>query len=195
MLHLRVPIETNLSGLLISAIDLNYLPNDTSHEIVQLRGRYNYEKITDDLSDAVNRELHSNNIEQALEVVDVCLMDIHKSNQIKKVIVTHKVSCKMEDANKAFDDYTNTFGDPLSTDNLVNIKLGYYLYARKALTENMINDDAKKWSDVIKKSDAKCFWSYVDWKGNVKQQKEVTSPNLHEFESFFQDLYKCNGVV
>ena len=89
VLHLRVPLETNLSGLSIREIDLNYLPNDTSHEIVQLRGRYNCVKITDDLvrvkeklSDAVNRELHSNNIEQALEVLDVCLMHIHKSNKI-----------------------------------------------------------------------------------------------------------------
>ena len=51
----------------------------------------------------------------------------------------------------------------------------------------------KKWDDVVKADDKKMFWNYIDWKGDFKQKNKLKAPSLHEFEVFFEHLYKSNS--
>ena len=175
------------------------MPNDISHEIVQLKGNYNCEKITEELelakeelSDLVNVELWNNSIDTALDILDTRIREIHKRNKNKRVEIRHK-SDRMEDANKAFDHYMNALDDPTSTEPILNEKFERYMLARKALNTHAISEETRNWNNVIKESDNKSFWTYVDWKGNVGKKKNTTAPTLNEFEIFFQELYKCNN--
>ena len=145
------------------------------------------------LTTSVNIELQNNNIEAGIDILDAKLADIHKANKIKPLKVSHQISTKMEDANKAFDEYMRTIDDPKSTNEVINEKLERYKFARKALTKDVVSAETKKWNDVIQGNDSKRYWSFIDWKGNVKHKKQLTSPALHEFELFFEDLYKCNN--
>ena len=99
----------------------------------------------------------------------------------------------MDDANSAFDEYMCALGDPTVSDDILKVKLENYKFRRKALTANVMNEEAKKWDDVIKENDSKRFWSYVDWKGNVFGKKELKTPSMQEIEVFFEDLYKCQN--
>ena len=56
-----------------------------------------------------------------------------------------------------------------------------------------MKSDAQKWRDVLKANDTRNFWCYVNWKGELKNKKQVKSPSLEEFEVFFEDLYKCKN--
>ena len=67
------------------------------------------------------------------------------------------------------------------------------MLARKALNSHAISEETRKWSNVIKESDSKSFWTYVNWKVNVGKKRNTTAPTLNEFEIFFQELYKCNN--
>ena len=155
-LRLRLQREISLSGLLTRAIDLNYMPNDISHEIVQLKGNYNYEKITEELElakeelpDLVNVELRNNSIDTALDILDTRIREIHKRNKNKRVEIRHK-SDRMEDANKAFDNYMNALDDPTSSEPILNEKFERYMLARKALNSHAISEETRKWNNVIR---------------------------------------------
>ena len=71
--------------------------------------------------------------------------------------------------------------------------LDRYMLARKRITQEIMKLDAQKWNDVLKSNDAKTFWQYVDWKGNLKGKRTLISPAIQQFEVFFEDLYKCNN--
>ena len=199
-LHVQLPTDVNLVGLLTRSIDLNYSFNDSSTEIVQFKGNYNYDKINDNLiqckqtlTTSVNVELQRNNVEAAVDILDAKLAEIHKANKIKSPKTVRNVATKMEDANNAFDDYMNTIDDPNSSNEIINEKLEQYKITRKALTKDVIDAETKKWNDLLRDGDSKRYWSFIDWKGNIKQKKQLTSPDLHEFEVFFEDLYKCDN--
>ena len=197
MLHLRIPCEINLSGLLARALDLNHVPNDIYNEITQLKGNFNYDQINkdlinskDELSTLMNTELENYRIDTSLDILELKLKEIHSRNKIKKS-TKHSTPDKMHDANKAFDNYMETLNDPNSNEDIVNERFERYMITRSALNKDIIREETNKWNSYLKENDSKNFWAYVDWKGNLGKNKSTVSPTMNEFEIFFQDLYSC----
>ena len=196
-LHLRVPNKVNSSNLLGRALDLNYVPNDMNNEITQLKGNFNYNKIHEELINAkdelislMNKELDNCRIDASLDILDSKLKDIHNKNKVKNTIQL-LVPDKMQNVNKAFDEYMVALNDPDSNEHLINEKYEQYIVKRKAINTDIIKDESRKWNDYMKDNDSKKFWSLVDWKGNFGLKKNTISPTMNEFEVFFKDLYDC----
>ena len=70
----------------------------------------------------------------------------------------------------------------------VQISLEHYMSERKTITKEIMKSDAQKWEEVVKSNDAKTFWQYIDWKGNLKRKKPSNSPPIQQFEVFFEEL-------
>ena len=163
-------------------------------EMKQYKGRYDYKKIEEYLVQRKDKVFHD--VESKLQENDleggIALLDSH-------IKASHKVSTEpvvdnieMERANSAFDAYLRTLEEDV-TEVVIQEALERYKTARKAITAGILKMDAKYWDDVIKVNDSKRFWSYVDWKGNLKHKKNLKSPSLQEFEVFFEHLYKCDN--
>ena len=188
----------NLRALLARAVDLNHAPNDIADEIVQHKGNYDYPKISEDLLGCKNElcasmeETIQYDVGAALNILDNTLNDILKSNKIKTVNTPCQRSLVMAVANKAFDEYIKVLNDSEATENVIEEKLKTYMNARKAITKEMMTEEDRKWNDLIKENDSKRFWSFINWKGNVQQKKQTEGPSVHEFEAFFEDLYRCD---
>ena len=76
--------------------------------------------------------MQNNDIDAAIDVLDILLKDIHTANKIKHPRVLCQKLTTMEDANKAFDEYMRVLDDPMSTDAVLHEKLERYMAARKA---------------------------------------------------------------
>ena len=124
-------------------------------------------------------------------VLDRKIKVAHKSHKIRPATVAKSID--MDTANKAFDEYIKSLEDVSSSAELLDASLQRYKTARKTITKEILKDDAKQWDDVLKNNDARSFWRYVSWKGELRNKRHLKSPSLKEFEVFFEDLYKCKN--
>ena len=93
------------------AVDLNYTHGDKCIGVKQLKGRYDYDAIEEDLTahkdtvmkDVENR-LRNNDLEGAIDILDSRVKEVHRNHRVAPVI-TITNSIVMGIANKAFDEY------------------------------------------------------------------------------------------
>ena len=198
-LEINAECKIDIGGLLKRAIDLNSSSSDSANEVRQFRGNYDYDAMElelrqkqDKIERAIESKLQINDVQGAIDTLDVCLKDVHMKHKLRqKKQVTQKAD--FVGVNKAFDDYLKGLSDDKVSETKVQELLDRYVIARKSLTSDVMKKDAEIWGDVLKNNDAKSFWKLVDWKGNMKQNKTLNSPTMQQFEVFFEELYKCNN--
>ena len=198
-LEIETECKTDLGWLLKRANDLNSSSSDSVNEVHQFRGNFDYEAMElellqqqDRIERAIEIKLQNDDVQGAIDTLDVCLKDVHKNHKIKRM----KQPSQRADftvVNKAFDEYVKGLSDEHVPEAKVQELLDKYVTARKSLTTEVMKKDAEVWVDVLKKNDAKSFWKLVDWKGNLKQNKALNSPSIQQFEVFFEELYKCKN--
>ena len=197
-LAVEITVDPSISELLKRAVDLNYEHCTTSEvEFAKLRGTFDYDKITnniiqkrDNIESDINRKLNEDDLPGAIDLLDEHIKSAHKG--ARKIYVHPTVdTIVMDKANEAFDNYIKTQADKDASENEIQAALDNYIKERKFVTKEIMKLDAKKWNDILKSSDKRSFWSYIDWKGKLKSKKAINSPSMNEFETFFEDLYKC----
>ena len=75
---------------------------------------------------------------------------------------------------------------------MVQISLEHYMSERKTITKEIMKSDAQKWEEVVQSNDAKTFWQYIDWKGNLKRKK--TNQTLLRFSNSKHFSKSCINV-
>ena len=197
-LLVEINVNTNISELIKRAVDLNYVHSNTSeNEIFRMRGTFNYDMITNRMTQRkgiiendINQKLVESDIPGAIDLLDEHVKSAHKGAR-KKCVHPNSDTSAMDKTNVAFDKFIKTLSNKDSTEGEIQAALDNYILERKAVTLKIMNLDAKKWNDILKSGDKKAFWRYIDWKGKLKSKKSVNSPSMEEFETFFEDLYKC----
>ena len=192
-LEITVDQEVDAQTLLIRAQDINYCHDDIN--VTQFRQRYDYGAMSDsflELHDLIESDVQSclqaGDINSACDTLDYHLASLHKQNKLPKHRKETSSQHQLENVNTLFETYLSEVsdGDPNATNTL-----NTYLQERKGISVEAIRNEALFWNGVIDENDAKRFWSTVDWKNNNRKRKNRESPSMEEFESFFEDLYKC----
>ena len=67
--------------------------------------------------------------------------------------------------------------------------LNRYEHARKAVSNEIINEEYKKWNELTADRNSKRLWHKIDWKGNLSNQARE-SPVFDDLSVYFENLYK-----
>ena len=93
----------------------------------------------------------------------------------------------MDDANHLFEKYTKLLEDGKDTKSTLND----YMIAKKKISMHAIRNENSYWETVLAKNDAKVFWNSIYWKNKNRERRIHPAPNIKEFETAFEELYKC----
>ena len=190
LINLRTPELIECSHLLRRAKDLNYEFDPHHTKPKRYLATYNDQVFETyllqnfrDVESRVLRELGDENISKALFTDEEYADKAYGSSKVNTPRI-EKSLLKMEEADRRYTNYRLCLRGESQGDR--NEILKRYEHARKAVSNEIINEECKKWNELTADRNSKRLRHKIDWKGNLSNQANLLSLTTYPFTSYWK---------
>ena len=193
-IYISVSIDRGIDvySLLRRAQDVNHV-RDNRAEILQLKANYDFASIKtvlnekhSDIEHDMQSCLQHNDINGACQFLDYHVNESHKGLK-QKTRLNLESPPKMDNANNLFEKYTKLLEEGKETKTTLND----YMNAKKKISMHTIRNENSFWKNILAKNDSRLLWKSIDWKNKNRKRGIQHAPHIKEFETSFEELYKC----